>query len=169
MSRSVHQVANTGVLSNGLWHLLHSAADMRTLLAEISGEVQAWPGSSHRADIMGPSDNARDYRAEQTTVAAALTAQMDDLWHLQWLTLFMVWTLPTLQHTLRSSSPLPVCKTFFDSFDATMSTLVFGDSKDAAVVAHMPVGVVVRVLRLLKRSYHAHTIENGSEMSTLTT
>jgi hypothetical protein len=169
MSGSVHQVANTGVLSNGLWHLLHSAADMRTLLAEISGEVQAWPGVSHRADIMGPSDDARDYRPEQTTVAAALIVPAGDLWHLQWLTLFMVWTLPTLQHALRSSSPLPVCKTFFDSFDATMSTLVFGNSGDAAAVAHLPVGVVTRVLRLLKRSYHAHTMENGNEMSTLTT
>jgi len=150
-------VPNTasGILSNGLWHLLHDAAAMAHLIQLVSIDVKAWQGVTAYADLVGKAVEPRHYKDKQDAVVARLETFADKtpLWHLQYITLMLVWMLPNLKAELEKASPQTVCVNFFDSFDDLMGTLVFGNSKGDAHAAKLPVGIVAHVTRELRLTY----------------
>lgn len=128
---------------------------MAHVLHELAAELATWPGSTTAADLMGTAPEVRTYGALQETTVEALRAVSDsaDLWHLQYMTLILVWMLPSVRAELEKASPQCVCTQFFDTFDDLMPRLLFGESDGAGSVALLPVGVVCSVLRRLRMTY----------------
>ena len=146
--------------ASGLWQLLHNTTQMLALLQNVKHSVNNWPGSTIMDDVDGVLDNATSYKEMQLQALCELDKHLlacnqSDAWVLQWLTLATVWQLPAARAHIKCDTPQKVNDTFFAQFDERMNKLVFGTSSSANThcVAHMPLEIVLIMLRFLKDSY----------------
>ena len=150
--------ANIEFLKKGPWYLLHDAESMKSLLHVASGVVTALDPDN--IGIVGACETSMincHYDANKARLLSRLAdvvAAEPPLWQLQYLTFCCIFLLGEVQECLKQYSPQCVCRSFFDSFNGTMNTKLFGDSaSDGAVVALMPLEITTSLMIELTMAY----------------